>query len=157
MKGFFLSLTIMIGAMTFTPQKAEAGIITVAASGGTTLGLLFIGSGAVLGTIGTVKAINSSGMYDISGIGSILLGGTILVLDSDNLKPIQKNFSSIPQYIFDEIEVMTNSKRTEENSNDEIIFSQVEVDDLFQTLDNSSEVSQVEELRTLLTTKGSNL
>ena len=132
----------MLTLMTATQKKAEAGLLTVATTGGATIGFVLVGAGSLSGIFGTIMAEGSSSrMGALAGFGYLLLGGAVLVLEEDDLNPIQNKFNSIPQYIFDEIEVMASNQAMDSNAK-EIVFTNSE-DEIILEDASGNEVDKV--------------
>ena len=157
MKTIVLSLALTVMSAIVPMKKAEAGIITAVATGGATIGYVFMGTGAVLGTIGAVAASNAEGMYNFSGVVELLLGGVILVLDSDSANLLIENFKTVPPYVFDEIKTIVDFKAEGIEANEdglkEVILLESEVDELFMLMDEETSQADKEKLKEVLNQK----
>lgn len=161
MKVFILTIAIILSTLTVPTQKANAGVIL--SPSGVGVSFIIVGLVAAGGGGAPVLVINSGMRRDSSAPTNAILGalfaiGTALfIVDAEEPKVIEKDFETIPKYIFDEIEELVLMKRESgtnlDNEYVEVVFTNDEVNELYELIDDSVDYSELAQLRKILTSK----
>jgi hypothetical protein len=155
MKKTLLALILTISVTLIPTKKADAGVILMAGTLGSETSVLITIAGAALmiegiaGPItcrGNLKCILSSPFTAVAGL-------LYFTLDNE-VEEFENQFETIPSYIFDEIEQMAIMKEDQaiehQEGIKEVVFTNDEVDSVFELLDERVDQAEVANLRELL-------
>lgn len=148
------TVAAILGALTMPTKKAEAGVILSAPLLG--IGGIALGGGALI-VLASSERANDNALTLNERLGPmkkyLMASMALFVLDAEEAG---NPFDTIPTYLMQEIkdQAAIKAELIEANADGlkEVVFSNAEVDELFDLADSDVSLDQLDELRNFLTT-----
>lgn len=147
----YLSILTLTLSIALPNKKAEAAILLSATGAGNAVVIGVVASSIATVGLGVISELQGSAIIPV-GL-AMLTGVTLLFLDEETHSFFE--FKTIPPYLMRElewmIEIKANITNNDINGIKEIIFSNTEVDELFQLADEETSLEELNHLRLILT------